>query len=428
MLPSVNSLKENKMICKVIFSIGAALLSTCALMAPFATYAQDDPFDWRSEMDTLHLNDDVLPDFEWSNWGSEDWEEKFIEKYNHYYQSKEQKQLLDQAYQQATDQGFDMPQRHDDYTYDPEREKKVKEDETDYIQRLGDWVENMEDELTETGMDLALELLYQQLEPMLKILKQKNAALLDIIIPQMKGVPVHDPIEDNVKENQEGKQNFKYWVKLAAENIMQSLFKKNAEGKYELQREKIALLKQVGMIRFLKMSAIDWEIMQSITLEVPDEVLGYARTLQDIYQSGTATFQAGRELYRELSTLNTELNIPAQLSQLKSLSKDIANNKLTVVEMVSKRKQLLALTYRQLAVRYQQYGEDLNRQLKQEETLRMTDTERIKALRIASDYLHESLRLQAKAEQLMADSFTYSEAKENLVHQQTIYNKLNRLY
>ena len=392
--------------------------------------AQEDPYDWRSELDIPDsADDDTQSDFEWSNWDSDDWEEKFEEDYEHYYNSEESKQLRDQAYDQATDQGFDMPQRKDNYTYDPEKDKIIREKERDYIKRLNRWIDNIQDEMTEVGKDVVLDLLYKELEPVLKGLKQKNSALLAAILPQMGGVPVHDPAEDYVKENHEGKHNFKYWVKLAAENIMQSLFRKNAEGKYELQREKVELLKQVGIIRFLKMCATDWEVMQSFTLEVPDEVLDYARTLQDIYRSGTATFQAGKELYREIQLLDTELNIPAQLDQLRSLSKDIATNKLTIAEMVSKRRQLLALTYRQLATRYQQYGDDLNRQLKQEQQLKLSDAERIKALQIAGDYLDESLCLKAKAEALMTESYQPAkDIKAAYVARQALYKKLDDLY
>lgn len=393
--------------------------------------AQDDPFDWLSETDIANPDDDPLPDFDWSTWQQEDWEKTYIEDYKHYYQQKEANKILHEAYLSANEQGIRMPQRYNGYTYDPEQEELYLETELEYSNRLEDWIENLEseyrpDELTEAGIDMALDILYLELEPILKVLKEKNAAILDQIIPEMGGIPVWDPVEDNMKENQEGKKNFQYWVKMAAESVLQNLFQKNAEGKYELQREKIELLKQVGMIRFLKMCIMDWEIMQSFTLEVPDEILSYAQTLQDVYESGKATFQAGKALYQQVNMLDTELNIPAQWEQLKALSTDIATNRLTIAEMVNKRKKILALTYRELAQRYQQYGEDLNQQLKEKDQLKMNEAERIKALQIANAYFDQSFRLQAKAEALLSESYKNSATanKDHYMVQQAIYERL----
>lgn len=66
------------------------------------------------------------------------------------------------------------------------------------------------------------------------------------------------------------------------------------------------------------MSVMDWEIMQTLALEVPDEILSYAQALQDVYESGKATFQAGKELYQQVNMLDTELFL-LNLSSSKSL-------------------------------------------------------------------------------------------------------------
>lgn len=187
--------------------------------------------------------------------------------------------------------------------------------------------------------------------------------------------------------------------------MLHNLFKKNVQGKYELQRERIELLKQVGMIRFLKLSVMDWEIIQSFTLAVPDEMLSYAQVLQEVYESGKATFQAGKALYQQVNMLDTELNIPGQWEQLEALSFDIATNQLTIAEIVSKRRKLLALTYRELAQRYRQYGDELHQKLKEKDQLKMNDAERIKALQMTGRYLEQSISLQAKAQQLLTSSY-----------------------
>ncbi|MEQ9438070.1 MAG: hypothetical protein RIG62_03445, partial [Cyclobacteriaceae bacterium] len=195
--------------------------------------------------------------------------------------------------------------------------------------------------------------------------------------------------------------NFTYWVKLAAENVMQNLFKQNAEGKWELQRENVRLLKEVGIIRFLKMSVLDWELAHALELEIPDELLRYTEGIQDIYQSGKSTFEAGKQLYQEISTLDTELPLPRSLGQLQEIATHTIINQFTLHEMVKKRQKVLALTYKQLADRYQEYGQDLNEKLQQDEALRMTDGERMKAHQIAQNYLQQSVELKAHAEQLM---------------------------
>lgn len=155
-----------------------------------------------------NLDSDALPDFDWSSWQQEEWEEAYREDYRHYYQQQAAGSILLEAYQYASGQGITMPQRYPEYTYDPEQEKRYHETESDYSNRLDKWIENLENEMTETGMDMALDILYLELEPVLKVLKAKNAALLDQILPQMVGIPVWDPVEDNMKENQEGKKTF----------------------------------------------------------------------------------------------------------------------------------------------------------------------------------------------------------------------------
>ncbi|MEK6480919.1 hypothetical protein WJR50_25480 [Catalinimonas sp. 4WD22] len=389
---------------------------------------QSNPFDWLPEdgKDTSNLGDSLLSDFDWSDWQGKDWEKAFKDDYKHFYSKEGADEMVYQAYQYANEQDITMPQHQEGITYDREAEEVYFESEADYYDRLNVWTENLNDELTQTGVDAALSVLYTELEPMLKALKEQNSALLDKILPQGKGIPVMDPLEKRAKKKQEGKKNFKYWVKLAAENVMQTLFKKNAEGKYELQREKIELLKQVGIIRFLKMSAMDWEIMQSMALEVPDEILSYAHSLQEVYQSGEATFHAGIDLYRQINLLDTELNIPVQYDHFRELSTNMATNRLTLVEMANKRKKMLALTYRELAQRYRRYGENLNQKLKDKDELRMDDAERINTAEIASAYLRESLQLQSKAERLLSDSFTNSDAlmKDNYVQQKALFRRL----
>ncbi len=381
-------------------------------------------------VDIDEIDGDGLDDFGWKDWGQSDWEDHFKDDYKHYYIKKNANKVRNQAYDLANEQGIEMPQRYGSLTYDPQEDTIYFESDDEYADQLNEFLEGLEDEVTEIGKDLALELLYTQLEPVLKVLKKKNAALLDIILPRAPGVPVIDPAEKAVKEKQEGKQNFKYWVKLAAENIMQNIFKKNAEGKYELQRDKIELLKQVGIVRFLKMSAMDWEMMQSFTLEVPDEVLDYAHSIQDIYQSGKTTFQAGKDLYRELTTFDTELLIPDKLDQLKDLTHKIATNQLTMTEMAGRRKKVLALTYRQLAKRYQQYADDLHDKLNEENQLKMSEAERIKASQIAQEYLSESMRLAAKAEELLSSSYQASNTveKDKYVQQYAVFKKLENMY
>ena len=361
----------------------------------------EDPFDWRAELEDSDFDkEDPLEEYEWKDWGEDDWKGKFKE-YEDYYKENKAQEIRKQAYEQAEQEGINMPQRHGPFTYDPETGEVVLESEEAYLDKLNEYLDSLEDELTGVAKDAALEALYLAVEPILKALKEKNSALLDAIIPQFNGIPAWDPIEENQKDKKEGSRNFKYWVKLAAENIMQNLFKKNAEGKWKLQRENVRLLQEVGVVRFLKMSVLDWELARSLELEIPDEILTYAEGLRDVYQSGKSTFEAGKELYREVSTLDTELPLPTSLAQLEEIGTNMVINQLTLQEMVKKRQKVLALTYRQLAERYQDYGQDLNDKLRQDDVLRMTDGERIKAHHIAQHYIQQSVELKAHAEQLL---------------------------
>lgn len=58
----------------------------------------------------------------------------------------------------------------------------------------------------------------------------------------------------------------------------------------------------------------------------------------------------------------------------------------------------------------------------------MNDAERIKALQIANEYLNESIRLQAKAEQLLSTSYEDSNEKDRYVEQQVLLRNLNNYY
>ena len=362
----------------------------------------EDPFDWRPD-DTDESDfdeEDPTGEFDWKDWSKGDWNDEF-EEYKDYYKPEKAQEIRKQAYDQAEEQGINMPQRHGPFTFDPQTGEVVLESEQDYVNKLNGFLDGLEDELTAVGVDMALELLYVKLRPLLEVLQEKNALILDAIIPKFGGVIVLDPVEAETKEDKEGKRNFKYWVKLAAESIMQELFKKNAEGKWELQRENVRLLKEVGIVRYLKMSVLDWELAQALELELPDEILDYAEGLRAVYQSGKSTFEAGKELYQEVSTLDTELPLPTSFDQLKEITVSTVTNQLTMREMVKKRQKVLALTYKELAERYEQYAEDLNDKLRQDDALRMTDGERLKAHHIAQNYLQQSLDLKAHAERLL---------------------------
>ena len=379
------------------------------LGGPLSLLAQDDPntpkdpFDWRSELKDENFDDkkDPLEEYEWKNWSEKDWEDEYKEDYQDYYKKKEAQKILGEAYQQAQEQGIKMPQRHGPLTYDPKTNEVYFESDEDYQDQLNDFLDGLEDELTEFGKDAALEALYLALEPTLKALKKKNSAILDAVIPRGSGVPVWDPAEEEVKENEEGKKNFKYWIKLAAENVMQNLFKKNAEGKWELQRSNVEQLKEVGIIRFLKMSVLDWELATALELEVPDAIMDYSETLKGIYTSGKSTFEAGKELYQEVSALDTELALPTSLDQLKEIGGNLLLSQMTMQEMVKKRQKVLALAYQELADRYQEYAEDLNDKLLEDNVLKMTDGERLKAHDIVQSYLQQSIQLKAHAEELL---------------------------
>ena len=403
------------------------------LMSAAPVIAQDDPedpYDWTPYTEEPGFFDEADPtdDFDWEDKSKSDWKDEFKE-YEEYYEEDEAVKIRNQAYQLAEDEGINMPQRYGPFTYDPESDKAILENDNDYVKRLYGFLENLEDELTGVGYDLALELLYIKLQPLLKVLKEKNAAILEAIIPEFGGVPVWDPVEEEQKETQEGKKNFKYWVKLAAENIMQELFKKNAKGKWELQEENVRLLKEVGIVRYLKMASTDWELAKALELEVPDEILSYASGLQAVYQSGKSTYEAGKELYREVSTLDTELPLPTSFNQLKEIGTNMVANQVTMQAMVKKRQKVLALTYKQLAERYQEYGQDLNDKLQQDDVLKMTDGERLKAHQIAQQYLQESVRMKEHAEQLLDMHRRPHDIqhKEEMIELYTTYRRIQNL-
>lgn len=364
--------------------------------------AYSDPFNWRPEdLDEPDFDEeDPVNEFDWRDWSKGDWKDQFSE-YEDYYKSDKAQKIRQQSYQQAEKEGINMPQRHGPLTYDPQTGEVTLETEEEYVDKLNEYLDGLEDELTDVAKDAALEALYLALEPLLKALKEKNSTILDAVIPRFGGVPVWDPVEENQKEKREGGRNFKYWVKLAAENVMQNLFKKNAEGKWEIQRENVRLLKEVGVVRYLKMSVLDWELAQALELELPDEILDYADGLRAVYQSGKSTFEVGKELYQEVATLDTELPLPTSFDQLKEITVSTVTNQLTMRAMITKRQKVLALTYKQLAERYEQYADDLNDKLRADDVLRMTDGERLKAHHIAQNYLQQSLQLKAHAERLL---------------------------
>ncbi len=411
---------------------------SCWLLRGFlysSSYAQDDPFDdpdvnpfdWLKEIDETEFDEEGAEHhIDQRDWKKGDWQDQFKE-HEALYNEKNATEKRAEAYQLALQEGINMPQRYGQLTYDPESENVYIESDQAYTDRLHGFLETLEDELSEEAKILALEALYVALEPVLTALKAKNAAILEAIIPPMGGVPAYDPVEENVKEKREGKRNFTYWIKLAAENVMQNIFKKNAEGKYELQREQLQLLQQVGVVRYLKMTLTDWELAQSFGLEVPDELLSYASAVRDIYTSAQATVGAGKALYQSLTALDTDLDIPTSFAELKDDAAAIFANKLTTQEMVNTRRKLLAKTYQQLAVRYRDYGEDLNHQSQRNEFMKMSDSDRIRVAEIAQEYLSESLRLQAKAEDLVKVSLSASgpQDKDVLIEYYQRYQKVD---
>lgn len=411
---------------------------SCWLLLGFLyspSYAQDDPFDdpdfnpfdWLKEIDETEFDEEgAEQNIDQRDWKKGDWQDQFKE-HEELYNEKNAIEKRAEAYQLALQEEINMPQRYGQLTYDPESENVYIESDQAYTDRLNGFLETLEDELSEEAKNLALEALYAALEPVLTALKEKNAAILDAIIPPMGGVPAYDPVEENVKEKREGKRNFTYWIKLAAENVMQNIFKKNAEGKYELQREQLRLLQQVGVVRYLKMTFIDWELAQSFGLEVPDELLSYASAVRDIYTSAQATVGAGKALYQSVTSLDTDLNIPTSFAELKDDAAAIFANKLTTQEMVNTRRKLLAKTYQQLAARYREYGEDLNLQSQRNEFMKMSDSDRVRVAEIAQEYLNESLRLQAKAEDLVKVSLTASgpQDKDVLIQYYQRYQKFD---
>ena len=415
------------MIMNKIFAIVSIL---CYLSLP--GYSQDDdpdenPFDWLKEIEDVELDEGDAGNFiDQQDWKESDWRDQFKD-YEELYEKKNASEKQAEAYQLAQDQGINMPQRFGPVTFDPETGELILEDDEEYAKRLNDFLGNLNDELTSVGFNLALELLYAKLLPLLKVLKEKNAAILKTLIPNFGGVITYDPVEEDTKEDKEGKRNFKYWVKLAAENILQNIFKENAEGKYELQREQLQLLQQVGVVRYLKMTLMDWELAQSIGLELPDEILSYASVVHDIYSSAQATVGAGKALYQSVTSLDTDLNIPTSLEELKEDAANIFANKLTTQEMVNTRRKLLAKTYQQLAARYREYGEDLNRQSKLNEFLKMSDSDRVRVSAIAQEYFNESLRLQAKSEDLVKASLVSAgpQNKDEVIQYYQLYRKFD---
>lgn len=390
--------------------------------------AQSQDFDWTPDMDP---DGEGLDDFDWTDWEKKDWEDQVKDDYKEHYKNPDKRQdAQEQAYQAAQQEGYQPPVRLGPFTYDLETGELVEESDGEFAQRLDAWADELIDEAEGLAQDAALAAVYQMVEPLLLALKEKNVAILDAVLPRLGGVPAWDPVNEEVKEKQQTKKNWKYWIKMAAENIMQNLFKKNAEGKYELQREKVELLKQVGVVRFLKMSVMDWEVAQVLQLEVPEEILDYAQALGEVYHSADATLNAGKNLYREITTLDTDLNIPGKWNDLRQLSVDVATNKLTVAEMVNRRRKVLAGIYRQLSEQYQDDAKDLSRQIKNDQQLKMSDAERLKAQRIVQEYMNESLRLKEKSDRLTTASFQSpsTQLKDKLHANYSFYQYLDELY
>ncbi len=407
-------------------------------------FSQDDPeepeqpFDWQQEIAQEEQEEQEeqeadeeggIGDFEWSSWDEDQWKDKFKEN-KKLYQDKEALEQRLAAYRQAQQQGVNMPQRYGPITYDPAKDAAYFQSDQEYYIELASFLNEFEDEITDKAKDLALDALYKLLEPKLKVLQDKYAKVLDKVLPESKGVPTYDPLEEVSKKKSEGNKNFKYWVKLGAENIFQHIFKKNAEGKWELQREQLALLQQVGVVKYLKMTLMDWELAQSFALAFPDEVLSYAEALQDVYHASEATFTAGKALYQQITQLDSEWGLPTSLTELKDNALQTGLNQLTTAEMVNTRRRYLSKTYRQLAQRYEQYAQDLQEKLDKEDYFKMTEGERIQAHGIASEYLAESLRLYQHAEDLLSDNLKSSSllGKDALLNEHARFQKLKSYY
>ena len=365
--------------------------------------------------------------FDWTHWDFQDWE-KQIDKDK--YRKKNIYKTYNQAEQYAKDEGIDMPIRKGIYTYLPDADTFLLESTADYIGRLSHWVDDyLSKDAGKVILDAGLALLYQQIEPIVAAFAKQNEKYLKKTLPPGEGVLTWDfiirkPITRKAEESE------KSWVRIIAEEMINDMVEKNADGTYSIQRENLEYMKQVGIINYLKMSVLNWELVRAIELEVPKEVLDYATMVKTIYNEGKGLVDESKSLYRQLHDWDLQTAIPEDYRQWKALSEGVFENKMTLNEMALKRKKQLALTYQQLSGQYKEDAIDLKARILSDDELKMSDSERTKALQIVEEYLQEAIRLKAKADQMLQESIdpVFLDSKHKVAGIYSVYQTLQQQY
>ena len=380
----------------------------------------------QAQLDTLQ-NEVHLEAMPWLDWNYNQWQ-KQVEK--DHYQKKQADDAQEKAYQYGRQYEVFVPIRKGGYTYLPEEKTLVEETTVEYMERMLAWVdEQLDEDLQQVIIDASLAWLYQQIEPVVAAFAEQNEEMLDKLLPKGQGVISWDfIIRSPIKKKAERSQQ--QWVRLVAEKILSDLVKENADGTYRLQRENLALLRQVGFVQYLQMTLLDWHLARSFELAVPEQMLQYAGALKQIYEEVEDIGQQADMLYQQVTSYDPLSSLPHSLPFNPARQKEIRQNQLVQQEVASQRQKQLALVYKQLAQRNMEDAQDLKEKLDQPDYFKMSEAERAQAIVIVDEYLQEAYLLQAKAEKMLQSSSTiaHKNQKTQVAQFYQLYQKINQQY
>jgi hypothetical protein len=246
------------------------------------------------------------------------------------------------------------------------------------------------------------------------------------------------PVIDGLSNKQLVQQIVK-WVQDYAKQTGQEVNLQKILGENTTTQEKItALLTLKRQIEGFKYSVEDFKKLRLSDLNsVLEDVYGigttvdYGKDLPFIQEYGALagrppTAESARELYDYLfgGTSAYQPEASGTFGGYFQASKERQAKTYALHLAMQKRKMATAMTYQRMAEEYTKLAEDLSAQVTTEGKQRMTTGERIKAQKMANDYMIQALEMKQKADQLMKEAAQ----KTGLVEQidQARQNYLNR--
>jgi hypothetical protein len=356
---------------------------------------------------------------EWMKFTDSDWEQKAQTHYDN----------SDNAHHQASEwarkNGMDTPEFHQtmDKIKELQDQPQTEEVKTELnqlysklVNDMNKWIDGLPkiDDIKGIG----LQLLIQQATILAAKYEESIYQMMKSVLPGGSGIPVTDPIRNNGIEDDNTVPNHKTLINQLVEMFLNEMIKKDAEGTQTLQRNNIERMKEAGAAKYLKLAAMNWELLKSQELKSLQSIADFSGELQSWYQYATTSIKDGQKLYGEITKIPSNVKLPTKV-QLQALNKHVVTNQLALAEMVDTRKKTLATTYNQLAERTIQKAKDLESKLALDNHFKMTEGERLQAQMIVNGYYQEAMRIKAKADRLVQDSYNSKTAQQKQAAMQT---------